>query len=238
MRGRAGAAPGRQGVHDLERRKRALGEDLADGDGSVAFVPRMLPVHPRQHVLRAEELVSREGPGFAAQNPLLYASTSRPHRERGAGAAGAGPEGGAENRSHCLLASDHMWRRIACATGASSSATLCMAPATTTPSRKGRNTFVSTASQVSATSASVAVRLRDRASRYASMSGPAPVDAASVGNSTMAEETRAAEAMAAATGGGRQAEQSRETALFDGPVVTQAGCRQRAVQGLSLSPRV
>ena len=96
-----------------------------------------------------------------------------------------------------------MCRKIACATGASSSATLCMVPATTTPSRNGRNTFVSTVSQVSATSASVAVRLRDRASRYASMSGPAPADAASVGNSTMAEETNAAEAMAPATGGGQ-----------------------------------
>ena len=61
---------------------------------------------------------------------------------------------------------------------------------------------MSTASQVSATSASVAVRLRERASRYASMSGPEPADAASVENSTMAEETNAAEAMAAATRGG------------------------------------
>ena len=82
VRGRAGAAPGRQGVHDLERQKRALGEDLADGDGSVEFVPRVLPVHPRQHVLRAEELVSREGPGFAAQEDLIVrVDESTPLRE-------------------------------------------------------------------------------------------------------------------------------------------------------------
>ena len=80
----------------------------------------------------------------------MYASTGDSEADAvdGAGAAGAGRGGGAENRSHCLRASDHMWRRIACATGASSSVTLRMVPATTTPSRNGRNTLVSTVSQV------------------------------------------------------------------------------------------
>ena len=50
------------------------------------------------------------------------------------------------------------------------------------------------------------------------MSGPAPADVASVGNSTMAEETNAAEAMAAATEGGQagRAEQRHSAGRWAG----------------------
>ena len=88
--------------------------------------------------------------------------------------------------SHCRRHSHHICRRMAWATGASSADTWSFLPFARKPSAKGRNTFLSTSSQVSATNARVAVRCKDRASRYSSMSGPAPAALATSAMSAIA----------------------------------------------------
>ena len=63
--GGAGVALHRQRVHH-QRRKGALGQDLADADRRVEFRLGVLPVNPGEHLLRAEELDRRELPLLAA----------------------------------------------------------------------------------------------------------------------------------------------------------------------------
>ena len=64
--GGAGVALHRQRVHHPQRRKGALGQDLADADRRVEFRLGVLPVNPGEHLLRAEELDRRELPLLAA----------------------------------------------------------------------------------------------------------------------------------------------------------------------------
>lgn len=56
----------RQRVHHPQRRKGALGQDLADAERRVEFRLGVLPVNPGEHLLRAEELDRRELPLLAA----------------------------------------------------------------------------------------------------------------------------------------------------------------------------
>ena len=158
-----------------QRRKGALGQDLADADRRVEFRLGMLPVNPGEHLLRAEELDRRELPLLAADKyAVVGGDQPGPMREvlrrpigRQRRQPVVDPAPGAETRTTSA-------GRMAWATGASSADTWSFLPFARKPSAKGWNTFLSTSSQVSATNARVAVRCRDRASRYSSMSGPAP----------------------------------------------------------------
>ena len=84
---------------------------------------------------------------------------------------------------------------MAWATGASSADTWSFLPFARKPSAKGRNTFWSTSPQLSATNARVAVRCKDRASRYSSMSGPAPAALATSAKSAIAAAIKGVDAM-------------------------------------------